>query len=516
MIRRALGGIISPTTEELKAIGKQYHFEISDEELDYFSAVIEGFMPAYRKIEALPDPKPPVKYPRTPGYQPSADENPLNAWYWRTSIKGEPSGKLAGKTVAVKDTIALAGVPMMIGSAVMEGFMPDYDATVVTRILDAGGEIVGKATCEDFCCSGSSQTSVPGPVRNPHNPAYSAGGSSSGSGAVVVAGDCDMALGGDQGGSIRIPAAQVGAVGLKPTWSLVPFTGIASVDATIDHVGPMTRTVEDTALLLEAVAGYDPDDARQSPGIKGEEYTKACTGEAKGLRIGILEEGFGWGDDSKDTDAAVREAVHAFERAGATVGQASVPMHRDGVDLWTALLIDGFFVQLILLNGANYGGRGFYDTRAIDYMGRSRKTMADNFPAGVKLLTLHGHYMLEHYNGRYYAKSQNQRKLLTRSYDEAFKDFDILALPTLAPWGMAHELSGDPTPSLEQLIENSFSYHVNTCPTDLTGNPGISIPCAKINSLPVGMMLLGRRWEDGTVIRAAHAFQELGLYHHSP
>ena len=511
-MRRQLGGVISPTKEELKSIGRQYHFDLSDEELEFFSTVIEGFLPSYRKIEALPDPKPPVKYPRSPGYQPTGDENPLNAWYWRCSIKGAESGKLAGKTVAVKDTVSVAGVPMMIGSAVMEGFMPDYDATVVTRILDAGGEIVGKATCEDLCCSGSSQTSVPGPVRNPHNPAYSAGGSSSGSGALVVNGDCDMALGGDQGGSIRIPAAQVGAVGLKPTYSLVPFTGIASVDSTIDHIGPMCRTVEDAALLLEAIAGYDPDDPRQREEIKVQEYTRACTGEAKGLRVGILREGFGWGDDSQDTDAAVREAAAAFERAGATVTEVSVPMHRDGPDIWTALLIDGFFVQLILLNGANYGGRGFYDTRAVDFFSRSRKTRADNFPAGVKLLILQGHYMLEHYGGRYYAKAQNQRKLLTASYEQALSEVDILVLPTLAPWGMAHPLSGDPTPSLEQLIENSFSYHVNSCPTDLTGHPAMTVPCAKIDGLPVGMMLIGRRWEDSTVLRAGHAFQELGLY----
>src|SRR5262249_25149589 len=166
---------------------------------------------------------PEVKYPRTPGYRPEGAENPHNAWYVKTTVKGAPGGKLTGKTVVLKDNICLAGVPMMNGASTLEGYVPDVDATIVTRILDAGGTIVGKAHCEYFCFSGGSHTNATGPVHNPRKPGYSAGGSSSGSAALVAAGEADMAIGGDQGGSIRIPAAYCGIYGMKPTHGPRPY-----------------------------------------------------------------------------------------------------------------------------------------------------------------------------------------------------------------------------------------------------------------------------------------------------
>ena len=181
----------------------------------------------------------------------------------KTSIKGRPGGKLAGRRIALKDNVCLAGVPMMIGADILEGYVPDVDATIVERILDAGGEIAGKAVCEYYCVSGGSHTSATGPVQNPRKPGYSAGGSSSGSAALVAAGDVDMAIGGDQAGSIRIPASHCGIVGLKPTYGLVPYTGIAPLEITLDTCGPMTADVRDNALLLEVIAGPDGIDSRQ-------------------------------------------------------------------------------------------------------------------------------------------------------------------------------------------------------------------------------------------------------------
>jgi len=204
-------GLISPTVEELRTISQQYHLDLSPEDLREFAFFVDQNLASYRRLDELPEPKPEVKYPRTPGCRPSPEENPLNAWYMRCSIKGAPDGKLAGKRIVVKDSVCVAGVPMAHGSTVLEGFVPDVDATIVTRILDAGGEIVGKSVCEDWCLSGSSHTAATGPVLNPHNRSYSAGGSSSGSAVLVVNGDCDMAIGGDQGGSIRMPSAMSGA-----------------------------------------------------------------------------------------------------------------------------------------------------------------------------------------------------------------------------------------------------------------------------------------------------------------
>ncbi len=203
-----------------------------------------------------------VKYPRTPGYRPGPEENKYNAWYYKSSVKGAREGKLKGKTVVLKDNIMLAGVPMMNGAASLEGYVPDFDATVVTRILDAGGEIVGKAHCECFCLSGGSHTNATGAVHNPRKMGYSAGGSSSGSAALVAAGEVDMAFGGDQGGSIRMPSSFCGVYGLKPTWALVPYTGIMPIEIFIDHTGPMTSSVADNAPLLEVIAGEDGYDPR--------------------------------------------------------------------------------------------------------------------------------------------------------------------------------------------------------------------------------------------------------------
>ena len=223
-MRRQIGGVIPPTKTELKNIAERHHFTLDDAQAEFFQGLIEGSLPAYQRVAQLPDRTMEVKYPRTPGYRPGPEENPLNGWYQKCSVKGATSGKLAGKKIAVKDPIAVAGVPTMAGSALMEGFIPSIDATVVTRILDEGGEIVGKATSEDMCISGGSITSNPLPVRNPRNPEYGAGESSSGSAALVGNGDVDMALGADQGGSIRLPASQCGVVGLKATYGLSPIT----------------------------------------------------------------------------------------------------------------------------------------------------------------------------------------------------------------------------------------------------------------------------------------------------
>lgn len=214
-----------PTTGELSDLAASFGLELDADDLGSFRGIMRGPLASYARLDQLVEPKLPVRYPRTPGHRPAETDNPFNAWYWRTEIKGAQSGLLAGKTVAIKDNICVAGVPMMNGSALLEGYVPDIDATVVTRILESGGEIAGKSACEDLCFSGASHTAATGPIRNPHNPKHSAGGSSGGSAALVAAGEVPMALGGDQGGSIRTPSSWCGVYGLKPTWGLVPTSG---------------------------------------------------------------------------------------------------------------------------------------------------------------------------------------------------------------------------------------------------------------------------------------------------
>jgi amidase len=202
-----LSTIKIPTSEQLREVATELGMSFSDEDLAQHMAALLPSFAAYNIVDQMPDEKPLVTYPRTPGYRPGAEENPYGAWYIKTTVEGAPSGKLKGKKIALKDNICLAGVPMMNGASTLEGYVPDLDATVATRVLDAGGTIVGKAVCEYFCFSGGSHTSATGPVHNPHRMGYSAGGSSSGSACLVGLDEVDMALGGDQGGSIRMPSS---------------------------------------------------------------------------------------------------------------------------------------------------------------------------------------------------------------------------------------------------------------------------------------------------------------------
>jgi amidase len=449
----------------------------------------------------------PVKYPRGPGYRPPAEENRLNAWYWKCSIKGAPAGKLAGKKIAMKDNVCVAGIPMMNGSNVLEGYVPDVDATIVTRILDAGGEIVGKAVCEHLCFSGGSHTSDTGPVLNPHNPQRSAGGSSSGSAALVAGRECDMAIGGDQGGSIRIPSAYSGAVGHKPTYGLVPYTGVFPIELTLDHTGPIARSAADCALLLEVIAGPDGLDPRQSAAIRTEPYTQKLTGTAQALKVGIVKEGFGWPNSEPDVDAMVRDAAQRLSRAGAAVSEISVPLHRDGSHIWNAIAVEGATMLMVAGNSMGTNWKGHYTTSLLDFYGRSRRMRANDLSETVKLVILLGQYMQDNYQGRYYAKAQNLARVLRAAYDDALRNVDLLLMPTLP-------LKATPLPppsaSREDYVARALEMIANTCPFDVTGHPAITVPCGMSNGLPVGMMLIGRHFEDGTVLGAADAFQRLG------
>ncbi|WVM91481.1 amidase family protein [Halopseudomonas pachastrellae] len=226
-------------------------------------------------------------------HKPNAGENRYGAWYVKTQIKGADSGPLSGKTVVIKDNVAVAGVPMANGSYSIDGYVPSEDATVVTRLLAAGATVVGKAVCEDLCFSGASFTSASGPVLNPWDTSRNAGGSSSGSAVLVLTGEADLAIGGDQGGSIRMPSAWSGTVGHKPTYGLVPYTGGFPIERTIDHLGPMGRTVRDVAMMLDVLAGPDGQDPRQKQVPEKTDTLSTLDAGVGSLRIGLLREGFG-------------------------------------------------------------------------------------------------------------------------------------------------------------------------------------------------------------------------------
>ena len=492
-----------PTTKEMSEICETLGMNMPIAEVEAFIAQMEGAVAGYNALDALPDELPLIKYPRTPGYQPSGEENVYNAWYRKTEVKGAPSGKLHGKTVVLKDNVLLAGVPMMNGASSLEGYIPDVDATIVTRMLDAGATIVGKAHCEYFCFSGGSHTSALGPVINPRRAGYSAGGSSSGSAALVAAGEVDMAIGGDQGGSIRIPSAYCGTYGMKATHGLVPYTGVMPIETTLDHTGPITANVADNALLLEVLAGPDGLDPRQVK-ISTAEYTGALGKNVKELRIGVVKEGFGHPNSEEDVDALVRKAADRFRKLGADVKEVSIPMHLVAGAIWSAIAHEGATVQMMHGNGFGFNWKGLYVTSLMQAHDAWR-TRADSLSDTLKVTIMMGQYMLQKHRGVYYAKAQNLARRLRAAYDDVLAGCDLLLMPTLPL--KATKLPG-PSAPLSEVLQRAFEMIGNTAPFDVTGHPAMSVPCGMSQGLPVGMMLVGKHCAETMIYQAAHAFEQ--------
>jgi amidase len=495
-----------PSIADLREAASRLGMKPSDQYLAAALEIVQPLCAAYAALDAVEDEKPAPKYPRDGGRRPAPEENPLGAWYVKTSIKGKPGGKLAGRRVALKDNVCLAGVPMMVGAGFLDGSIPDIDATVVTRILDAGGEIAGKAVCEYYCVSGGSHTSSTGPVHNPRKRGHTTGGSSSGSAALVAAGEVPMAIGGDQAGSIRIPASYCGIVGLKPTYGLVPYTGIGPLEITLDTAGPMTANVADNALLLEAIAGPDGLDHRQHR-AKVARYTDAIGQGARGLRIGVLREGFGHRNSEPDVDAKVRAAAERFKSLGATVDEVSVPEHHTlGFPVWAAIRGDAACVTLLEMNGFGLGYEGLYPLSVL-HAAMKWHEHADEFADTLKIASIFSRHTLDRYGGHYYAKAQNLRRRLRAAYDAALASHDLLLLPTTVMKATPIPPAGAPP---QEVTRRSWEATRNTCPFNVSHHPAISIPCGLSDGLPIGLMLVGRHFEETTIYRAADAFERSG------
>lgn len=478
---------------------------MDQEEINFYLENMQGILDRYDVLDAMPDNISTVKYPRTTGYRPNSKENPYNAWYWKSEIKGTAKGKLADKTIAIKDNVMVAGIPMMNGASTLEGFVPDVDATIITRILDAGGTILGKATSEYFCLSGGSHTSSPAPVENPWKSGYSAGGSSSGSAALLANNEVDLAIGGDQGGSIRIPAAYCGVYGLKPTHGLVPYTGIMPIELTIDHTGPMSRNVADNALLLDVLAGSDGLDPRQyAP--QTAPYTEALGKNIQGVRIAVVREGFGHPNSEEDVDAKVNSAVQRLEKLGAVITEVSIPMHLQGVVIWTPIALEGLQWQMMLGNGYGMNYKGLYSTALMDAHANWR-VKANELSDTLKICMFTGQYGIDTYRGRFYAKAQNISRRLRAAYDAVLEQNELLLMPTLPLKATKLPQPNDPR---EDTFARAFEMVANTAPFDVTGHPAMAVPCGQSNGLPVSMMLIGKHFDETMIYRVAHSFEQSG------
>jgi len=493
-----------PTPSQMRAMAERFGMNLTDAELAEFAEIMEPYIQVYDRLDATPDNLPAVRYPRSPGYFPDLSENPLNAWYVKTEIRGAPDGPLRGKRIAIKDTVCLAGVPMMNGSSIMEGFTPEIDATIVTRMLDAGAVIAGKAHCENFCLSGGSHTNAKGPIHNPWKHGYSAGGSSGGSAALVAAGEVDMAIAGDQGGSIRIPSSNCGTYGMKATHGLVPYTGVMPIEQTIDHVGPVSNTVADNALLLEVLAGEDGLDPRQYK-PKVYRYTEALGRGAQGLRIGVLKEGFARPESEPDVDQKVQAAAERFRELGARVEEVSVPEHFLAADCWTAITLEGLQDHMMHGNSAGTNYRGLFLPSMIDHMAQWRNR-ADELSHSLKVCMFIGEFFQEQYRGRFYGKAQNLMRKANAAYLAALQHYDLLLLPTLP---MKAQKTPDPGCSITEDVHRCFEMVGNPTPFN-GGLPAMNVPCGLSEGLPIGMMLVGPHYGELKIYQAAHAFEQSG------
>jgi amidase len=397
-------------------------------------------------------------------------------------------------------------VPLTCGSPVLDGFVPERDSVVAERILRAGGEIVCTTNMDHLATSAGGDTSAFGHTRNPFDPTRTAGGSSGGSAACLYYDDVDLAIGCDQGGSIRVPSAWCGVVGLKPTHGLVPYTAIVGIDPTFDHCGPMARTAAGAARLLQAIAGPDDSDARQAVGAPAADYLRAV-GEApdglRGIRIGLVAEGFGErvGTQPEIADAVI-EAAERLRELGADVVDVSLPEHLLGEAATLGSSMEG--MAMLLAGGGNgYHRPGEYWPELAAAMRRGLDASANELSPQVKLILLFGTHLQRSYLGEYYARAQGLRSLLRVAYDRALAAVDLLVLPTTPglPHVHADELSTG------ERVRRGWAVLANTSATDMTGHPALTIPLAEARGLPVGVMLVGRHFEDARLLQIAQTLE---------
>lgn len=495
---------VAPSPKELGTMASSLGLSLSESDLAAIAELSAELAETYDRIEALGPGESP-RYPRGPGHAPVS--NPHNAWAWICEIKGAPQGPLHGVRVGIKDNISIAGLPMCNGSRVLDGFEPDMDATVVTRVLDAGATIVGKTVCEDLCFSGGSHTSTPDPVRNPYDATRSAGGSSSGNALAIAAGDVVMCIGSDQGGSVRTPASWSGVVGLKATHGLVPYTGAYPLEPAIDHLGPMGRTVMDVARLLAVIAGPDGLDPRQMAAPPVQDYVAATERPLADLRIGILREGFGRPESEAATDATVRNAIARMVRAGAKAEEVSIPWHIDGYKIAAPFLMEGSLRFLFEIDAGSPVSKSFTASVPNGSWSRLWRERAEHLPDIAKFVLLFGLHSQDRYQWSHYRRAQILRHRLKAAYDCALERFDVLALPT-TPF-TATPLPA-PDAGFAERVRAGLDMEGNTAPFNISGHPAISVPCGFANGLPVGLMFVGPYGGETKILRAAAGFERLG------
>jgi len=413
--------------------------------------------------------------------------------------RGEALPALAGVPVGIKDVMVAKGIRTTAGSRLLKDFIPPYDSTAVARLEAAGAILLGKTNCDEFAMGSSNENSAYGPVRNPHDKTRVPGGSSGGSAAAVAAGMAVATLGSDTGGSIRQPASFCGVVGLMPTYGRVSRYGLIAFASSLDHIGPLTRTVQDAAIVLRVIAGHDSMDST-SAGIPIPNYEEEIQKPVTRLKLGVPKEYFGEGLDS-EVRSAVETALQQLASAGAEIIPISLPHTPYAVPTYYVLATAEASANLARYDGVRYGFRS-PRTRTLGEM--YRNTRDEGFGAEVKRRIMLGTYALSAgYYDAYYRKAQQVRTLITRDFSQAFSKVDAIVTPTApTPAFRLGEKADDPLAM--------YLADIYTVTADLAGVPGVSVPCGwSRTGLPIGLQVLGRHFEEGTVLRVAQAVETL-------
>jgi len=416
--------------------------------------------------------------------------------------QGTERGLLFGLPAGIKDNIVTEGLLTTCASQFLSNYNPIYDATAARKLKAADAVAIGKLNMDEFAMGGSNENSSYYPTRNPWNTDFVPGGSSGGSAASVAAGQVYFALGSDTGGSIRQPAAYCGIVGLKPTYGLVSRYGLVAFASSLDQIGPLTKNVEDSAYVLQAIAGYDAGDST-SANVDVPDYTSALTGDVKGLRIGVPKEYLGEGIDPRVKEA-VMNALKVYESLGATWEEVSLPHTEYAIATYYLLASSEASSNLARFDGVRYGVRADNPDNLIDLY---RKSRSQGFGPEVKRRIMLGTYALSSgYYDAYYLKAQKVRTLIKEDFDNVFKQYDLIIGPTApTPAFKIGEQVGDPL--------TMYLNDICTIPVSLAGIPAISVPCGMADGLPIGLQIIGKAFDESTVLRAAHAFEQNTEHH---
>ncbi len=420
---------------------------------------------------------------------------------------GEEIGLLAGIPIGIKDNLCTQGIPTTCASRILQNFVPPYESTVTQKLADAGTVMVGKTNMDEFAMGGSTETSAYQLTANPWDASRVPGGSSGGSAAAVAADECVVSLGSDTGGSIRQPASFCGIVGMKPTYGLVSRYGLVAFASSLDQIGPFGRSVEDTAILLNAIAGYDSKDAT-SLKVEVPDYTQFLTPDIKGKKVGVIRETFGDGLDP-EVEKTILAAIEHLKDLGADIQEISCPRFRYGIAAYYIIAPSEASANLARYDGVRYGARV---EDAENLMDMYLRTRSEGFGAEVKRRIMIGTYTLSAgYYDAYYLQAQKVRTLIKQDFEQAFSQVDVLVSPTAPTTAFKMgEKTADPL--------SMYLTDLMTIPVNLAGLPGMSVPCGfDAQGMPIGLQIVGNVLREDQIFQVASAYERSTEWHkHSP